>query len=107
MASDYRKFSFIDRSFIITMRKSVYGRTETGKAWKTRPEEQETTEITPEYYTNYIRSIPFFNNFGFGSSCKCYKGNCIAGYNLPYKVVTISPYMETKIVAEFYFTCKH
>ena len=86
----------------ITMKKETYKKTDSGKSWKSRPETIETETITADFYKNYVDSTPFFNSFGYGASCRAYKGYCMAGY-IPVKVITISPFQEKKIVATFQF----
>lgn len=86
----------------IEMKKETFIKTTSGRSWKSKPETTETETITADFYKNYIESVPFFNNFGYGASCRAYKGYCVAGY-IPLKVVTVSPNQEKKIVATFYF----
>ena len=86
----------------ISMKKETYLKTTSGKSWKSKPETVENETISADFYKNYVDSVPFFNNFGYGASCRAYKGYCMAGY-IPVKVVTISPQQEKKIVTTFYF----
>lgn len=100
---DWTKFKFTDDSFVITMAKKEYIKT-TDDKWDL--DVVETREVTPTFYTNYITSINFFDNFfGYGASCVGYTSKTIAGI-LPTKVITISPGIEKKIVATFSFTEK-
>ena len=86
----------------IEMKKETFIKTASGRSWKSKPETSETETITADFYKNYIESVPFFNNFGYGASCRAYSGYCVAGY-IPLKVVTVSPNQEKKIVATFCF----
>lgn len=90
----------------ITMRKETYTRTKSGKSWKTKPDTIETETVSKEFYDNYIGSCTFFNNFGYGASCRKYYGYSYIGY-IPINVVTVSPYREKKIVAWFKFSKLH
>lgn len=99
---DWTKFKFTKDNFVITMTKKEYISTDNCK-WNLA--KTDTREITPEFYTNYITAIPFFNNFGQGASCEGYKTKTKAGI-LPTEVITISPGIEKKIVTTFSFTEK-
>ena len=99
---NWTKFKFTKDNFIITMTKKEYVSTADGK-WNLAT--TDTMEITPEFYTNYITAIPFFDNFGYGASCEGYNTRTKAGM-LPTKVITISPGIEKKIIATFSFSEK-
>ena len=86
----------------ITMTQKRYERTKSGKNFSTIPIESTTQVATESFYKNYIDSISFFNNFGYGASCRGYKNYTLNGYIIT-KVVTISPFHLTKIVTEFIF----
>lgn len=86
----------------ITMHKSRYERTKSAKNFSTIPTESTTQVVTESFYKNYIDSISFFNNFGYGASCRGYKNYTLNGYIIT-KVVTISPYHLEKIVTVFTF----
>lgn len=87
----------------ITKKVEKYLRTESGKSWKSKPESVETEVVSAEHYINYVESVPFFNNFGYGASCRAYNGYTCAGY-IPVKITSISPMRETKLVATFTFS---
>ena len=93
-------------NYIITMQKTVYVRTESGKSWKKKPVSVEKKVIDRRFYENYINSVHFFNNFGYGSSCRAYYGYTYAGY-IPVSVVTISPFKEERHVVRFSFEIVH
>ena len=63
-----RSFSFTDNNFLILFeerkRKRILKK-EKGK-WIT---EVKREVVTPEFFTNYIRSIPYFDSLGNGASC--------------------------------------
>ena len=99
---DWRKFEFKDNRYIILRTIKTYERTDSGKSWKKNPSEVEQDIQSPEFYTNYITSIPFFNNWGDGAYCRGHYTYTIAGY-LPTTVITVSPFQTVKKVAEFRF----
>ena len=98
---NYRNFSFTSNAFIITHTRKTYERTATGKSWKSKPTEEKTETIKPEYYTNYVTSIPFFNNLG---TCRAQHRYTPAGY-LPTVITSISPDRNVKHVDSFHFEC--
>ena len=100
--ANYEKFSFTNEHYIILCTISTYSRTESGKSWKAKPDDIERNVYKPYNYTCYIKSIPFFNNFGSGASCRAQYNNVMPGY-LPTRVTSISPYRWTKKVAVFEF----
>lgn len=93
-------------SVIIKRRMEIYLKTKSGKNWKNKPEMVKEEIITEKFYNNFIDSIPFFNRFGEGASCRGYKGYTYIGYK-PIKVITVSPGKEKKIVDTFTFEIKH
>lgn len=99
---NYRNFSFTNSNYLICREIKRYSRTASGKDWKSKPDEIERAVVSAEHYTNYITSIPFFNNFGDGASCRARCTYECAGY-LPTVVTTVSPFGETKVVASFRF----
>ena len=103
--SKYSKFVFADNSFVIEYTKKTYTRTATGKSWKSNPDKIEFDFVTPEFYQNYINSIPFFSNFGGKATCRAQYGYTFAGY-LPTNVTTVSPDGNIKIVVRFVFSNK-
>lgn len=103
MTNNYRNFKFDENNrYLIMVKIETYNRTESGKCWKNKPSEVENKVYTDENYTNYITSIPFFNNFGYMSSCRAKKSYTIAGY-LPTIVTTINPDSSVKKIATFKF----
>ena len=103
MTYNYRKFNFTDNSAVITFKKSEYSRTNSGKSWKSAADQVISEVVTPEFYTNYIQAIPFFNNYGGRASCRASWNYTFAGY-IPTVVNTVSYDGNKKIVAEFSFT---
>ena len=99
---DYRNFEYTDDDYLIFRTIETFGRTTSGKSWKSRPDEVENEIVPPKYYENYVTSIPFFNNFGDGASCRAKFTYNAPGY-LPTRITTISPFQETKKVAYFWF----
>lgn len=89
---------------MVTIEKTTktFSRTESGKSWKAKPDTIEKETVSAQFYTNYVDSVSFFNNYGYGASCRAYKGYCKAGF-IPVKVTTVSPFRETKIVTTFDF----
>ena len=103
--SNYEAFHFSNDRYLILRTIKTYSRTESGKSWKSKPDEIEREIQKPEWYENYITSIPFFNNFGYGASCRGRYSYTMAGY-IPTEVVSISPGQTTKKVATFEFVYK-
>lgn len=93
-------FLFGDDRFLILLEEKIFKKKE-GK-WEL---ETEREVVTPEFYTNYITAVPFFNNFGDGASCKVKESYTPAG-KIPTTIVTIAPGKETKIVTNFVFLSK-
>lgn len=100
--SKYENFTFTDDGYTITKTVTKYKRTNSGRCWKSKPESVKEEVVGAEHYTNYIQSIPFFNNYGDGAYCRAEYGYTYAGY-LPVKVTSVSPYQEVKLIAEFRF----
>ena len=86
----------------ITLTKKTFSRTVSGKNWKNKPDTITTEKVNGRYYQNYVRSIPFFNNFGGQSSCRASWNYTKKGY-IPVTVSTVSPDGLTKIVTDFCF----
>ena len=103
--ANWGNFKFTDNGYLILRTLTEYERTESGKSWRKTPVSIVREVIPPEYYTNYISSIPFFNNWGDGASCRAKCEYTCAGY-LPTQVVTIGPNHCKKIIAEFKFVNK-
>lgn len=96
---NYRNFIFSDNGYIITHTRKTYHRTTSGKCWKSTPSKEYSEIIKPEYYTNYVTSIPFFNNLG---TCRAQHSYTIVGY-LPTVITSISPDHNIKHVDSFNF----
>ena len=105
MRNKYKEFQFGDDSFIITKTVTKYKKTASGKSWRSKPEYVEEEIVSAEHYQNYVQSIPFFNDYGYGAYCRATHSYTVAGY-LPTKIVSVSPFEEIKIVAEFKFESK-
>lgn len=102
MKRDYRNFKYTNENYLIFRTIETFSRTASGKSWKSKPDSIKNEIVKPEYYTNYITAIPFFNNFEEGASCRAAFSYNAPGY-LPTTVTTISPFKETKKVARFWF----
>lgn len=100
--SDYRNFTFTDNGFVILHTRKTFKRTASGKSWKTKPNETTHDIICAEHYQNYVTSIPFFNNFGDGASCRASKEYTCAGY-LVTQISSISPFHEKRVIDNFQF----
>lgn len=100
--NDYRKFNYTNENYLIFRTIETFSRTDSGKSWRSKPDEVENDVIKPEHYTNYITAIPFFNNWGDGAYCRAKHSYNAPGY-LPKTVTTVSPFKETKKVARFWF----
>ena len=100
--SNYRDFSFTDQQWLILRQRKTYSRTASGKCWRSRPDEVERNIFNATQYTNFITSIPFFNNWGDGAYCRAQHDYTPAGY-LPTTVITVGPGRETKHVDTFRF----
>lgn len=98
---NWRKFKFTG-DYVILVTITEFSSTPSGKSWRKTPVSVSRKVVSPEWYTNYITAIPFFNNFDHGAYCRAKQGYTRAGY-LPTEVVTVSPGRERKIVAEFDF----
>lgn len=102
MANRYDTFRFDNTGYMILHEHREYSCTDSGKSWKSKPYEVTRDVITPEHYTNYVTSIPFFNRFGYGAYCRGHWGYECAGY-LPVEIVTVSPGREQKNIDTFRF----
>lgn len=102
---NYRNFYFAKENYVILATIKTFVRTKSGKSWKSKPESIEKKIFEAKNYENYITSIPFFNSFGSGAYCRGYNSYTTAGY-LPTKVVTVSPFRETKKITTFIFKKK-
>ena len=102
MKTKYHTFNFTDNNVVITFKKQTFSRTDSGKSWKKNADTVETETVSNEFYSNYINSVSFFNNFGGFASCRAYYGYTYAGY-IPVYVSTVSYDGKTKIKARFSF----
>ena len=102
---NYEKFDFSRGNIVITKTARYYAATASGKGFKSAPEKETVETVTDKHYTYYIQSVPFFNKFGNGASCRATWDYTLAGY-IPVKVVTVSPGRETKVVVTFSFDWK-
>lgn len=93
----------VSDNVVIAMTKKEYSRTGSGKSWKNNPDTVVTEKISGRFYSNYISSTHFFNNYGGHASCRVFYGYTYAGY-IPVKVSTVSYDGTKKIIAEFNFT---
>lgn len=100
---NYRDFTFTSDQYLILCEKATYYRS--GKGWKRTPAEIQREVVSPQHYENYVTSVPFFNNWGDGASCRAEWSYECAGY-LPTRITTVSPYREKKIVTQFWFCNK-
>lgn len=98
--ANLRNFNFSNPDYLITHTKEVYTRTASGKSWKKKPDEVTTEIITAQCYTNYITSVPFFNNLGY---CRAAYNYTEAGY-IPVSTTNISPDGMEKHIDKFSFT---
>lgn len=96
---NYRTFSFTNQYYTITHTRKTYEKTDSGKSWKSKPTEEKQKTVTPEFYTNFVTSIPFFNNLG---TCRAQHSYTSAGY-LPTVITSISPDRQVKHVDSFRF----
>ena len=97
-ASECRKFK-LTGNYIFSHTMTKYSGN--GKTFRKNADIVETEVVTIEHYNNFITSVPFFNNFGYGAYCRCYENYTIAGY-IPYKIVTVNPGKTVKHVDTFY-----
>ena len=99
---NYKQFNYTNENYMIFKTEETYTRTASGKSWKQKPDGVEKEIVAPGHYTNYITSIPFFNNFGYGAYCRASFSYNEPGY-LPTTVTSVSPGKETKKIARFWF----
>ena len=105
MAENWGKFKYTDNGYLILRTIETYEQTDSGKGFKRKPSEVEREVVSPEYYTNYVSAIPFFNNFGDGAYSRGVRTYTCAGY-LPTTVTTVSPFRKIKKIAKFRFVSK-
>lgn len=82
----YENFSFTNKNVTIIHVRKEWNKTESGKSWR-RVLGEKSEVVTPEFYTNFVRSIPFFNSLG---TCRAQYNYTVAGY-LPIIITSISP----------------
>lgn len=105
MAENWRDFTFDNNRYLILKEKLTYFPTSSGKSFHKNPDEVERKIVEPEHYQNYITSIPFFNNFGYGAYCRGVRTYTQAGY-LPTNITTVGPNRCEKNVVVFRFIDK-
>ncbi len=84
----YQNFSFCG-SYMVLRTTETFQRTESGKNWRRAPFKVENEVFTPEKYENFVKSIPFFNDWGGCASSRAYWNNTRAGY-VPTRITTVS-----------------
>ena len=94
----YRTFNFTHSRANITMTKSEYSRTSSGRSWKSKPDKQSSETISNEFYTNCVRSIPFFND-------RAELSYTPFGY-IPIRITSTAPDKSKKITYQFHFEYK-
>lgn len=105
MKNKYLDFEYTNENYLIFCTIETYSRTASGKSWKSKPDSVENEIVPPQHYTNYITSIPFFNRFGDGASCRAAWSYNAPGY-LPTRITAVSPFRITKKIAVFWFIKK-
>ena len=96
---NYQLFNFSDNKCSIIHSRYTYEPTASGKGWKSKPTEAKSKTVTPQFYTNFVNSIPFFNRLG---TCRAQRHYTAVGY-LPTVITSISPNREIKHVDVFLF----
>lgn len=100
MASKYTSFYFLDSSFTINHKRESFRKREGAKSFPKKAEKVSCDDdVGVAFFTNFVQSIPFFNNLG---RCRAEWAYTKAGY-LPVKITTISPDGCTKLVDRFSF----
>lgn len=61
--------------------------TTAGGNFRKKPDEIETKTVDGNFYINFVRSIPWFNNPHFGESCRATWNYTPAGY-IPVRIVS-------------------
>lgn len=102
---NHRKFYFREENYVILATIKTFIRTKSGKSWKSKPESIEKKVFSAKNYENYVTSVPFFNNYGFGAYCRCYCYYTEAGY-IPAEIITVSPFRKKKEIITFRFISK-
>lgn len=95
----YKNFKLYG-AWVILRECATYSRTDSGKSWKSKPDEVRREVVDAEFYSNFIASIDWFNSWGDGAYCRGERNYTVAGY-IPTKVTTVSPRRVTKQVDTF------
>lgn len=98
---NYCNFEFSNCSFTIEHTRETFVKYDR-KCWPKKPESVTFNVSSPEAYTSYVTSIPFYNAFIGGYRRRAYWSYTQAGY-LPTRIVTTSPDGNTKHVDYFDF----
>lgn len=86
----------------ITMTKRTYTKNPATGKWRTTPNEEQTEEVSEEFYRNYVGSISFFNGFCGGA---CYGRKSYTPYGKKITdVTTLDPARALKIKTHFEIT---
>ena len=91
---DYTNFGF-SGDYMILMEKKMFSRTESGKNWKSNPDEVIKKVFTPKQYNNFLSFVPMYGD-------RVEWGYCTAGY-LPLTVTSTRPDKQRKSVSRFFF----
>lgn len=92
--NEYSNYGF-SGDYVILMEKQTFTRTESGKNWKSKPDEVIRKVFTPKQYNNFLSFVPLFND-------RVEKSYTMAGYH-PVKVTSTCPDGSKKAVARFEF----
>lgn len=103
MSYNYNNFKYDNSDYLILVKLETFNRTASGKSWKSKPTEIDRRIYAPEQYTNYITSVPFFNNLG--AYCRAQWEYTMAGY-LPTIINSVNPDSTIKKRATFIFVKK-
>lgn len=95
--NEYSNYGF-SGDYVILMEKQTFTRTESGKNWKSKPDEVIRKVFTPTQYNNFLSFVPLFND-------RVEKSYTMAGYH-PVKVTSTCPDGSKKSVARFEFLYK-
>lgn len=97
------KYALRDAVAVITMTRTEYERTDSGKSWARKPVDTETATVSAENYYNCVDAIPFFRNLG--GTERVERGYTAFGY-IPVRLTSVSPDRKRKIVREWRFAEK-
>jgi hypothetical protein len=98
----YENFVFSNPNYLIEHTRKTFTRTDSGKSWHTKPGSVKTELIKNEHYTNFVKSVPFFNGF-CGGTCRGKETYTVAGY-LVTTITSVSPDGSIKHIDTFNFT---